>query len=97
MILLRRKEFDILKFLSEHPEWVYTKEQMALISKLFTQGSLDVFAHESNVNVNNRIIVYDILDLGKQLKNMGLLVITDAMLNRVTENWKQGKKDAYLY
>ena len=38
------------------------------------------------------MIVYDILDLGKQLKTMGLLVITDAMLNRVTENWKKGKR-----
>ena len=37
-------------------------------------------------------MVYDILDLGKQLKTMGLLVFTDAMLNRVTENWKQGKR-----
>ncbi len=44
------------------------------------------------MDVNNRIMVYDILDLGKQLKTMGLLVITDAMLNRVTENWKQGKR-----
>lgn len=65
---------------------------MALVSELFTNGSLDAFAHESNVDVNNRIMVYDILDLGKQLKTMGLLVITDAMLNRVTENWKQGKR-----
>lgn len=36
------------------------------------------------------MVVYDIMDLGKQLKTMGLLVITDAMLNRVTENWKKG-------
>ena len=35
---------------------------------------------------------HDIMDLGKQLKTMGLLVITDAMLNRVTENWKKGKR-----
>ena len=77
------------KFLEqEEPE----AQELALISELFTQGSLDAFAHESNVNVNNRIIVYDILDLGKTLKTMGLLVITDAMLNRVTENWKQGKR-----
>lgn len=77
------------KFLEqEEPE----AQELALISELFTQGSLDAFAHESNVKVNNRIIVYDILDLGKQLKTMGLLVITDAMLNRVTENWKQGKR-----
>lgn len=59
---------------------------------MFTSGSLDAFAHESNVDVNNRMIVYDIMDLGKQLKTMGLLVITDAMLNRVTENWKKGKR-----
>lgn len=38
------------------------------------------------------MVVYDIMDLGKQLKTMGLLVITDAMLNRVTENWKKGKR-----
>lgn len=67
-------------------------QDLALVSELFTNGSLDAFAHESNVDVNNRIMVYDILDLGKQLKTMGFLVITDAMLNRVTENWKQGKR-----
>jgi len=67
-------------------------QDLALVSELFTNGSLDAFAHKSNVDVNNRIMVYDILDLGKQLKTMGLLVITDAMLNRVTENWKQGKR-----
>lgn len=72
----------------EEPE----AQDLALVSELFTNGSLDAFAHESNVDVNNRIMVYDILDLGKQLKTMGLLVITDAMLNRVTENWKQGKR-----
>ncbi len=67
-------------------------KELALALELFTSGSLDAFAHESNVDVNNRMIVYDIMDLGKQLKTMGLLVITDAMLNRVTENWKKGKR-----
>ena len=77
------------KFLEqEEPE----AQDLALVSELFTNGSLDAFAHERNADVNNRIMVYDILDLGKQLKTMGLLVITDAMLNRVTENWKQGKR-----
>lgn len=65
---------------------------LALALELFTSGSLDAFAHETNVDVNNRMVVYDIMDLGKQLKTMGLLVITDAMLNRVTENWKKGKR-----
>ena len=81
--VLREKFLD-----QEEPE----AQDLALVSELFTNGSLDAFAHESNVDVNNRIMVYDILDLGKQLKTMGLLVITDAMLNRVTENWKQGKR-----
>lgn len=67
-------------------------QDLVLELELFTSGSLDAFAHESNVDVKNRMVVYDILDLGKQLKTMGLLVITDAMLNRVTENWKLGKR-----
>ena len=67
-------------------------KDLALALELFTSGSLDAFAHESNVDVNNRMVVYDIMDLGKQLKTMVLLVITDAMLNRVTENWKKGKR-----
>lgn len=65
---------------------------LALSLELFTSGSLDAFAHPTNVDVNNRMVVYDIMDLGRQLKTMGLLVITDAMLNRVTENWKIGKR-----
>lgn len=65
---------------------------LALSLELFTSGTLDAFAHETNVDTKNRMVVYDIMDLGKQLKTMGLLVITDAMLNRVTENWKQGKR-----
>jgi len=65
---------------------------LALSLELFTDGSLDAFAHETNVDINNRMVVYDIMDLGEALKTMGLLVITDAMLNRVTENWKKGKR-----
>lgn len=76
--------------LLEQPE--REARNLALSLELFTSGSLDAFAHESNVDVNNRMVVYDIMDLGKQLKTMGLLVITDAMLNRVTENWKKGKR-----
>lgn len=72
----------------EEPE----AQKLALSMELFTSGSLNVFAHETNVDIHNRMVVYDILDLGEQLKKMGLLVITDAMLNRVTENWKKGKR-----
>ncbi len=66
--------------------------ELALSLELFTSGTLDAFAHPTNVDTKNRIVVYDIMDLGKQLKTMGLLVITDAMLNRVTENWRLGKR-----
>ena len=70
------------------------KEAKALSLKLeiFTDGSLDAFAHETNVDVDNRIVSYNIFKLGKQLKTMGLLVITDAMINRVNENFIKGKK-----
>ena len=66
--------------------------ELALSLELFTSGTLDAFAHPTNVDTQNRIVVYDIIDLDKQLKTMGLLVITDAMLNRVTENWRRGKR-----
>jgi len=67
-------------------------KRLALKMELFTSGSLNAFAHKTNVDVRNRLIDYNIMDLGKQLKTMGLLVITDAMLNRVTENWRLGKR-----
>lgn len=78
------------KKLLEQPE--EEAKSLALSLELFTSGSLDAFAHPTNVDVQNRMVVYDIFDLGKQLKTMGLLVITDAMINRVTENWKKGKR-----
>ena len=67
-------------------------KNLALSLELFTNGSLNIFAHETNVDINNRIVSFDIYKLGKQLKTMGLLIITDAMLNRVTENHKKGKR-----
>lgn len=65
---------------------------LALSLELFTEGSLNAFAYPTNADTQSRIMVYDILDLGEQLKTMGLLVITDAILNRVTENWKAGRR-----
>jgi type IV secretory pathway VirB4 component len=67
-------------------------ENLAKALELFTNGSLNIFAHPTNVNTQSRMVVYDILSLGSQLKTMGLLVITDAMINRVSENWKKGKR-----
>lgn len=65
-------------------------QDLAVQLELFTEGSLDTFAHPTNVNIKSRMVVYDIYDLGKQMKTMGLLVITDAMLNRVSENFRKG-------
>lgn len=67
-------------------------KQIALSLELYTTGSLDIFGKQSNVNVNKRVVVFDIHSLGAQLKPTGLLVITDAMLNRVTTNSKKGKR-----
>lgn len=76
--------------LLEQPE--EEARELALSLELFTTGSLNAFSHETNVDTQSRIVVYDIHDLGRQLKTMGLLVITDAMLNRVTENWRKGRR-----
>ena len=78
------------KKLLEQPE--KEANELALSLELFTNGSLNVFAHETNVNISSRIVSYDIYKLGKQLKTMGLLVITDAMINRVSDNFKKGKR-----
>ena len=67
-------------------------KQIALSLELYTTGSLDIFGHKSTVNLDKRIIVFDIHGLGVQLKPAGLLVITDTMLNRVTINWKKSKR-----
>ena len=67
-------------------------KEIALALELFTTGSLDVFGHEGTVDLNRRILVFDIHDLGEQLKPTGLLVITDTILNRVTLNWRKGKR-----
>lgn len=65
---------------------------IALTMELYTSGSLDIFAHETNVDTKNRIISYDIHDLSEDLKQPGFVTITDAMINRVNANWAQGRK-----
>ena len=76
--------------LLEQPE--FKAQETALSLELFTTGSLDVFGHESNVDLDKRVVVFNIRDLGEQLKPIGLLVITDTMLNRVTLNWRKGRR-----
>ena len=76
--------------LLEQPE--EKAEEIALALELFTTGSLDIFGHKSNVDLDKRVVVFNIHGLGEQLKPIGHLVITDTMLNRVTVNWKKGKR-----
>lgn len=76
--------------LMEQPE--EKAKEIALSLELYTTGSLDIFGHASTVDLDKRIVVFDIHGLGAQLKPSGLLVITDTMLNRVTLNWRLGKR-----
>jgi len=71
-------------------------KSIALSMELFTEGSLDIFGHGSTVDLDKRVVVFDIHGLGEQLKPAGLLVITDTILNRVTENHKKGKRTHVL-
>ena len=67
-------------------------QDLALCLELYTIGTLDIFGHETNVDLSKRVLVFDVHDLGEQLKPIGLLVITDTILNRVIRNWRQGKR-----
>ena len=67
-------------------------QDIALSLELYTTGSLDIFGHAGNVDLDKRVVVFNIHDLGEQLKPAGLLVITDTMLNRVTLNWQRGRR-----
>jgi hypothetical protein len=71
----------------EEPE----AQEIGLAIELFTSGSLNTFAKPTNVDVNNRLICYDILDLGKQLLPIGMLVVLDSIFNRITQNRAKGK------
>lgn len=66
-------------------------KETALAIELFTNGSLNTFAKQTNVDTNNRLICYDILDLGKQLMPIGMLVVLDSIFNRITQNRAKGK------
>ena len=69
---------------------------LALELELFTKGSLNTFAKQTNVDTSNSLICYDILELGEQLKAVGMLVILDSILNRITENRMKGRK-TYIF
>ena len=65
-------------------------KELALAIEMIAQGNLNMFAHQTNVDVHNRLIAYGIRDLGKQLWTPGMLVMTDAIRNRVARNRERG-------
>ena len=65
---------------------------LALELELFTRGSLNTFAKQTNVDTDNRLICYDILELGEQLRAIGMLVILDSIINRITANRIKGRE-----
>ncbi len=65
--------------------------EIALAIELFTDGSFDTFAKQTNVDIQNRLVCYDIHELGEQLTPIGMLVILDNILNRITLNRSLGK------
>ena len=71
-------------------------KEIALAIELFTNGSLNTFAMNTNVDTSNNLICYDILDLGKQLQPIGMLVVLDNILNRITANRAKGK-NTYIF
>lgn len=70
-------------------------KRIAAALELYVHGSLNVFNHRTNVDINNRLVCFDIKELGKQLKNLGMLVIQDQVWNRVTVNRSEGKATRY--
>ena len=71
-------------------------QRIAAALELYVYGSLNVFNHRTNVDINNRIVCFDIKELGKQLKSLGMLVIQDQVWNRVSQNRDQGKSTWYF-
>ena len=86
------KDFNAMLKAQPEPE----AKDIALSLELFTSGSLDTFAGETNVDTENRLICYDIHDLGKQLMPIGMLVVLDNILNRITANKAKGRK-TYIF
>lgn len=85
---------DFYSVLKDQPE--QEAVSIALSLELYIEGSLSVFANPTNIDTNNRLIVFDIRDLGKQLKTMGMLIVLDQIWNRITRNRAIGKR-TWLY
>lgn len=70
-------------------------QRIATALEIYVNGSLKVFNHQTNVMLDNRIVCFDIKDLGKQLKKLGMLIVQDQVWNRVTLNRSAHKSTRY--
>ena len=70
-------------------------QRIATALEIYVNGSLRVFNHRTNVQLDNRIVCFDIKDLGKQLKKLGMLIVQDQVWNRVTLNRFAHKSTRY--
>ena len=68
---------------------------VAAALEIYVKGSLNIFNHHTNVDIHNRIVCFDIKQLGKQLKKLGMLIVQDAVWGRVTANRSAGKSTRY--
>lgn len=84
---------DLYRALLEQEE--AEAKHVATALEIYVTGSLNVFNHRTNVELTNRIVCYDIKELGKQLKKIGMLVVQDQVWGRVTENRSQGRSTRY--
>ena len=83
--------YDMMKEQKE-PE----AQHLATALEIYVNGSLNIFNHRTNVDIRNRLVCYDIKELGKQLKKIGMLVVQDQVWGRVTEN-RAAHKSTRLY
>lgn len=70
-------------------------KRIATALEIYVKGSLNVFNHRTNVDISNRLVCFDIKELGKQLKKIGMLVVQDQVWNRVTINREAHKSTRY--
>ncbi len=85
---------DLVNNLKEQPE--PEAQEVAVQIELFATGSHNTFAQQTNVNIDNRLISYDILELGSQLMPIGMLVVLDSIFNRITRNRSLGR-ETYIF
>ena len=84
---------DLYNELLQQPEPEAARIAAAL--ELYVSGSLNVFNHRTNVELSNRLVCFDIKQLGKQLKKLGMLIVQDQVWNRVTVNRAEKKATRY--